>query len=86
MSVSIRLDYEDRRVGFGTRQRVAYRHAGTMCLFRPDVLSHDDYVCAPEMDSFSVEQARSIGRQLLNGATSGELAGGLRWEKASGLA
>ena len=67
------------RVGNPDRQRMVTRFTGILCLYSTEAKNRDDYICAPRMDSFSLEQAKRIGSQLQAGARIGNVDR-LLWE------
>lgn len=67
--ISIRLD----------QARNTPRFAGLLGLYSLPVRSRNDFICSPDMDSFSIEQAKCIAGQIRLGKRSG-VVDDLRWE------
>ncbi len=67
------------RRGRFPRQKIAFQSEGLISLYNTDIRSDSDFVCAPAMNSFSVEQVRTIVSELQQGRAKGKLGDDLFW-------
>jgi hypothetical protein len=80
MPVDLLIDKVNFTRGEGPHQQYVHSlQLGLLTLLTTDVNSHSDFFCSPDMEVFTLEQARTIGLQIRNGDTNGSVGKHLVW-------